>query len=148
MRKNGEQFTAQVAITSRRDAAGNPIGYLLISKDITEQKTLEEQLRRKNVEHVKVASAPPTQQCSLVGTTALRWQTYSPLSRTTTMSAKATSMSGFASKNSPTLRNATGKYCSSQFMYEMMSPVDLRIPRLTASYLPLSFSIKALRMNV
>ncbi len=49
-RKNGEQFTAQVAITLRRDAAGNPIGYLLISKDITEQKALEEQLRRQNEE--------------------------------------------------------------------------------------------------
>ncbi len=50
VRKNGEQFTAQVAITLRRDAAGTHIGYVLISKDITEQKALEEQLRRKNEE--------------------------------------------------------------------------------------------------
>jgi PAS domain S-box-containing protein len=49
-RKNGEQFTAQVAITLRRDATGTPVGFLLISKDITQQKTLEEQLRKKNEE--------------------------------------------------------------------------------------------------
>jgi PAS domain S-box-containing protein len=50
MRKSGERFIASVAITLRRDANGAPIGYLLISKDITEQKALEEQLRRKNEE--------------------------------------------------------------------------------------------------
>jgi len=49
-RKSGERFTAMVSMTLRRDAAGTPIGYLLISKDITEQKRLEEQLRRKNEE--------------------------------------------------------------------------------------------------
>jgi PAS domain S-box-containing protein len=50
MRKNGGRFTASVAVTLRRDAEGLPIGYVLISKDITEQKQLEEQLRRKNEE--------------------------------------------------------------------------------------------------
>ncbi len=50
VRKSGQRFTASVAVTLRRDASGVPIGYLLISKDITEQKTLEEQLRRKNEE--------------------------------------------------------------------------------------------------
>ena len=50
VRKGGDRFTASVAITLRKDADGTPIGYLLISKDITEQKTLEEQLRRKNEE--------------------------------------------------------------------------------------------------
>ena len=50
VRKNGQRFTAQVAITLRRNALGNPIGYVLISKDITAQKALEEQLRRKNEE--------------------------------------------------------------------------------------------------
>jgi PAS domain S-box-containing protein len=50
VRKSGEQFMAQVAITRRQDTTGKPIGYLLISKDITEQKVLEEQLRRKNEE--------------------------------------------------------------------------------------------------
>ena len=50
VRKGGGRFTASVAVTLRRDADGTPIGYLLISKDITEQKALEEQLRRKNDE--------------------------------------------------------------------------------------------------
>jgi len=49
-RKNGDRFTASVSMTLRRDAAGKPIGYLLISKDITEQKLLEQQLKRKNEE--------------------------------------------------------------------------------------------------
>jgi PAS domain S-box-containing protein len=50
VRKNGQRFTASLAVTLRRDASGVPIGYVLISKDITEQKRLEEQLRRKNDE--------------------------------------------------------------------------------------------------
>jgi PAS domain S-box-containing protein len=50
VRKNGGRFAASIAVTLRRDATGTPIGYLLISKDITEQKTLEEQLKRKNEE--------------------------------------------------------------------------------------------------
>jgi PAS domain S-box-containing protein len=49
-RKAGGRFTASVSMTLRRDASGTPIGYLLISKDITEQKRLEEQLQRKNEE--------------------------------------------------------------------------------------------------
>jgi PAS domain S-box-containing protein len=50
VRKDGRRFTASVAITLRRDADGNAVGYVLISKDITEQKLLEEQLQRKNEE--------------------------------------------------------------------------------------------------
>ncbi len=34
-RKNGDQFTARVVLTPRRDASGKPIGFLLISKDIS-----------------------------------------------------------------------------------------------------------------
>ncbi len=34
-RKNGEMFTARVVITPRRDASGKPVGFLLISKDIS-----------------------------------------------------------------------------------------------------------------
>ena len=44
-RKNGERFTARVVITPRHDAAGAPIGYLLISKDISEEIRLTEQLK-------------------------------------------------------------------------------------------------------
>jgi len=50
VRSDGQRFTAQVAITLRRDTTGLPIGFVLISKDITAQKVLEEQLRRKNEE--------------------------------------------------------------------------------------------------
>jgi len=50
LRKGGQRFTAQVAITLRRDDRRNPIGFVLISKDVTAQKALEEQLRRKNEE--------------------------------------------------------------------------------------------------
>jgi PAS domain S-box-containing protein len=35
MRKNGERFTARMALTPRRDDAGHVIGFLLISKDIS-----------------------------------------------------------------------------------------------------------------
>ena len=60
VRKNGERFMAQVTLTLRRDPDDVPIGFTLISRDLTEadrlkseisvQKALEEQLRRKNLE--------------------------------------------------------------------------------------------------
>ena len=43
-RRNGERFTARVVITPRRDSSGRPIGFLLISKDVTEQAHLQIQL--------------------------------------------------------------------------------------------------------
>lgn len=50
IRKTGERFTASVAVSLRKAIGENPIGYVLISKDITEQKRLEEQLTTKNKE--------------------------------------------------------------------------------------------------
>jgi PAS domain S-box-containing protein len=50
VREDGRRFTASVALTLRRDGARKPIGYVLISKDITEQKRMEEQLRSQNEE--------------------------------------------------------------------------------------------------
>jgi PAS domain S-box-containing protein len=44
-RKNGEQFTARVVITPRRDSTGKPIGFLLISKDISGEILLTEELK-------------------------------------------------------------------------------------------------------
>lgn len=44
-RKNGEQFKARVVITPRRDILGRAIGYLLISKDISDEIRLTEQLK-------------------------------------------------------------------------------------------------------
>jgi len=46
--RDGHRFTASVSMTLRRDAAGAPLGYLLIAKDITEQQRLEAELQRKN----------------------------------------------------------------------------------------------------
>lgn len=52
VRKNGERFTASLALTLRKDTGGKPVGYLLISKDITNQRR-EEVLLTKNVELVE-----------------------------------------------------------------------------------------------
>ncbi len=52
VRKNGERFTASLALTLRKDSTGKPVGYLLISKDITDQKR-EEVLVSKNVELIE-----------------------------------------------------------------------------------------------
>ena len=45
LRKNGERFTARVVITPRRDPAGRAVGFLLISKNISDEIRLTEQLR-------------------------------------------------------------------------------------------------------
>ena len=45
VRKSGEEFTARVVITPRRDAAGKDIGFLLISKDISDEIRLTEELK-------------------------------------------------------------------------------------------------------
>ena len=45
-RKNGQQFMARVVVTPRRDAAGTPVGYLLMSKDVTNEQAFSEELRK------------------------------------------------------------------------------------------------------
>ncbi len=45
LRKNGSRFIARVVITPRRDSAGKSIGFLLISKDISDEIRLTEQLK-------------------------------------------------------------------------------------------------------
>ncbi len=43
-RKNGEEFTARVVQTVIRDTAGQPIGILVVSKDITDEEKLHQKL--------------------------------------------------------------------------------------------------------
>jgi len=45
LRKNGQRFTARVVITPRRDPSGRSVGFLLISKDISDEIRLTEELR-------------------------------------------------------------------------------------------------------
>ena len=44
-RKNAEQFTARLVLTPRRDSTGKPIGFLLISKDISDEIRLTQYAR-------------------------------------------------------------------------------------------------------
>jgi PAS domain S-box-containing protein len=45
VRKNGERFTARVVITPRRDSKGKPVGFLLMSKDISDEIRLTGELK-------------------------------------------------------------------------------------------------------
>jgi PAS domain S-box-containing protein len=45
VRRNGERFTARVVITPRLDSTGRTVGFLVISKDVTEEMRLSEELR-------------------------------------------------------------------------------------------------------
>ena len=45
VRKSGERFPARVVITPRRDGSGKSIGYLLISKDVSDEMRLNEELK-------------------------------------------------------------------------------------------------------
>ena len=49
VRKDGTRFTAQVTMTLRRNPKGNPIGFTMISRDLTEAARMEH-LRLKNEE--------------------------------------------------------------------------------------------------
>lgn len=49
VRKNGERFTASAVLTPRRNAEGQVIGFLLISKDMSVEITRDEQLRLQSV---------------------------------------------------------------------------------------------------
>lgn len=46
VRKDGSRFMASVVVTRRNDSSGHPIGYLLMSSDITEKKLSEGRLKQ------------------------------------------------------------------------------------------------------
>ena len=45
VRKNRSEFTAHVTITLRRDPAGQPLGFTMVSRDLTESQRIERELR-------------------------------------------------------------------------------------------------------
>jgi PAS domain S-box-containing protein len=45
VRKDGSRFTASVVVTRRDDALGHPVGFLLMSEDISEKRLAEDQVR-------------------------------------------------------------------------------------------------------
>jgi len=45
VRKDGSRFTASVVVTRRDDALGHPVGFLVMSHDISEKEQAEQQLR-------------------------------------------------------------------------------------------------------
>jgi PAS domain S-box-containing protein len=46
IRKDGRRITARVVLTARRDNAGTPIGFLLISKEISHELRFSEDIRQ------------------------------------------------------------------------------------------------------
>ncbi len=50
VRENGERFIARVVVTPRWDGSGKPIGFLLISRDVSEEIRLAEELQTSYAE--------------------------------------------------------------------------------------------------
>jgi PAS domain S-box-containing protein len=54
LRKNGEVFTGYSIMTTRQSTKGKPIGFVMITRDITEQKLLEQELHNYTVQLEKI----------------------------------------------------------------------------------------------
>ncbi|MCF6156931.1 MAG: PAS domain S-box protein [Candidatus Brocadia sp.] len=54
VRKNGEVFTGYSTFTTRQSTGGKPIGFVMIARDITEQKLLEQELHSYTVQLEKI----------------------------------------------------------------------------------------------
>jgi len=54
IRKSGEMFTGYSTLTTRQSADGTPIGFVMITRDITEQKSLEQEIHKYTVHLEKI----------------------------------------------------------------------------------------------
>ena len=61
VRKDGTRFSAHVTMTLRRDAAGGPIGFTTVSRDLTESQRLEREIRKseEKVRHLLEGAPDP-----------------------------------------------------------------------------------------
>ena len=69
VRKDGTTFPARVVLTTRCDRAGEPIGFLMISKDISDEQAMLKQLEDANtaLEHSMRESEDRSRRDSLTG---------------------------------------------------------------------------------
>jgi PAS domain S-box-containing protein len=58
VRRDGGRFTARVVVTPRHSAAGKPLGFVLISSDITEEVRASAELERALISTSLIESAP------------------------------------------------------------------------------------------
>jgi rsbT co-antagonist protein RsbR len=61
VRKDGSRFWANVVITGLKDAQGNLHGFCKITRDLTERKQAEEQVRKQAREILEMATVPVVQ---------------------------------------------------------------------------------------
>ena len=59
VRKDGSGFTARVVMIPRRDAQGTPVGFLLMSSDISDEVRLAAELERSRAYTVAVLASAP-----------------------------------------------------------------------------------------
>ena len=112
-RKNGQHFTARVVITPRRDSSRKAIGFLLISKDISDEIRLTEELK-----------ATQFYTRSLIESNIDALMTTDPLGIITDVNQQMVALTGYSAKNSSARRlrislptrtapkKASGWYCA------------------------------------
>lgn len=61
VRKDGTRFWANVILTALRDKKGNLLGYGKVTRDLTERKRAEEQIRQQSREILEMATVPVVQ---------------------------------------------------------------------------------------
>lgn len=77
LRKNGEEWYSWLSISQIHDETGAAIGYVGISRDITETKRLEQQLRDASLEAIYMLSAASEAKDEVTGSHLKRVQHFS-----------------------------------------------------------------------